>query len=183
MRTTLITLLLAITAAESVLADPVPLPAWTRTRPLSASATELLASATERSSIVATLLDELERSDIIVYLTDLAPPAMNGPMSHLVFLSRDPSSRYLLVRIDHWRLSPAERIALLGHELQHALEIAAAPEVRDSPGLAQLYRRIGWESQKDRFESEAAKAVGNRVRSELQRGNKRAAGAAKAPSP
>ena len=163
MRTTLLTLFLALAPKGAVLAEapaPAPVPAqWSRARPLSVNATELLASARERSSIVATLLEQLEGTDVIMYVTDLAAPSGQGPLSHMVYLTNDASSRYVLVRIDHWRVSPAERIALLGHELQHALEVASAPEVRDSLGLKGLYKRIGWESQKDRYESEAAKAA------------------------
>ena len=181
MRRTLLTLFLALSPAEGALADPpAPVP---RARPLSENAADLLEEARERSSIVAALLDELEATDVIVYVTDVVSPSVNGPLSHMVYLTNDAVSRYLLVRIDHWRVSPSERIALLGHELQHALEVAGAPDVRDSLGLKRLYKRIGWESQKDRFESEAAKAVGHRVRSELQRGQKRLALTAKAPTP
>ncbi len=183
MRTTLLTLFLAVATAEGAPPDAVAAPSWTRARPLSENAAGLLAEAKERSSIIGSLLDELEQTDVIVYLADLAPPAINAPLSHMVYLTNDPSSRYVLVRIDHWRVSPAERIALLGHELQHVLEVAAAPEVRDGLGLKKLYKRIGWESQKDRFESEAAKAVGNRVRSELNHSGKRPTLVAKAPTP
>ena len=186
MRTTLLTLFLALAPERAALAEApapaVPAP-WPRTRPLSVNATELLASARERSSIVATLLEQLDGTDVIVYVTDLAAPSGHGPLSHMVYLTNDASSRYVLVRIDHWRVSPVERIALLGHELQHALEVASAPEVRDSLGLKGLYKRIGWESQKDRYESEAAKAVGNRVRSELYSAGKRPTLIAKAPTP
>ena len=78
-------------------------------------------------------------------------------------------TRYLLIRIDRFKISVREQIALLGHELQHALEVASAPEVRDASGMAQLYRRIGWEGQKDHFESEAAKSVAQKVRTQLAR--------------
>jgi len=183
MRTPLLTLFLALATAEVARAETLPSSPWGRARPLSEGAAHLLASAREQSSIVAGLLEELERTDVIVYIADLAAPAVHGPLSHMVYLANDASSRYVLVRVDHWRISPSERIALLGHELQHALEVAGAPEVRDALGLKALYKRIGWESQKDRFESEAAKAVANRVRSELHRGGKRPLLTAKAPTP
>lgn len=167
--------LLTLFAGEVALAEATAGPSWTRThmRPLSSAAIALLADATERSSIVTTLLKELEQTDIVVYLTDAMPGVARGSASYLVFLSRDASARYLLVRIDRWRVSLPERIVLLGHELQHALEVAAAPEVKDADGLAQLYRRIGWEAQKDRFESAGAKAVSNRVRKQLAQRNQR----------
>ena len=166
-----IMVLLTLLAAEVALAEATAGPSWTHTRPLSVGAIALLANAAEHSSIVTTLLKELEQTDIVVYLTDAMPWAAKGSASYMVFLSRDATTRYLLVRIDRWRVSVPERIALLGHELQHALEVAAAPDVNDADGLAQLYRRIGWEAQKNRFETAGAKAVSNRVRKQLAERN------------
>ena len=170
MRTTIIMVWLTLSVVVAAFAGPSPPqtpPRWTRTRPLSPGSAALLAIASERSSIVTTLLEDLEQTDLIVYLADSIPWAVSEPASYLTFLSRDGSARYLLVRIDFQRLSPPERIARLGHELQHALEVSVAPEVKDAAGLAALYRRIGWEGEKDRFETDAARATGNRVRSQI----------------
>ena len=54
------------------------------------------------------------------------------------------------------RLSPLDRIALLGHELRHATEVAAAPDVRDEAALARLIARIGWAKSRGQFETDAA---------------------------
>jgi len=140
---------------------------WTHVRPLSPNASELLTAATTGSRIVSDLLKQLDRTDVVVYLTDLTTWSRSSPRSHLVFLTAAAKTRYVLIRIDRWRLSEVDRIASLGHELQHAMEVAAAPAVRDNPGLIALYKHIGWESEDGRFESEAARTVGNRVRKEL----------------
>jgi hypothetical protein len=158
---------LTVSACAGAVAEPAPRTVWTRTRPLNPSAIRLLASAAQSSSIVAGLLDDLELTDIVVYLSDAMPGVESGPASKLVFLAMAGTTRYLLVRVDRWRLSPPERVAQLGHELQHALEVAAAPEVKNAEGLAQLYRRIGWEAQGNRFESEAARSMGHRIRREV----------------
>jgi hypothetical protein len=141
--------------------------AWARTRGVSPSAQALLVEASQRSSIVNGLLLELEQSDLFVYVADVIPGAVTGPASYLSFMHDDGTSRYVLIRIDRSRLSSHERIIWLGHELQHAVEVAAAPQVRDSDGLARLYRRIGWESVLNRFETLEASITGNRVRSEI----------------
>ncbi len=167
MRLVLIAAFLSLSACAGAMAEPAPRTAWTRTRPLSPGATRLLATAAERSSTVAALLNEIELTDVVVYVADSMPGVESGPASKLVFLATAGTSRCLLVRVDHWRLSPLERIAQLGHELQHALEVAAAPEVKNAEGLAQLYGRIGWKGQGNRFESEAARTVGYRVRREV----------------
>jgi len=176
MRKVLIVVLLGLFAARAAFAEkkPLLLPHWAHTLPISQGAIELLADAAEQSSSVETLLKELEQTDLVVYVTDVMPRVAGGAISYLAFLSRDATARYVLVRIDHWQaVSSRERIALLGHELQHALEVAAAPEVTDPAGLARLFRRIGWEGQKDRFETEAARTMGNRVRRELAGGDDR----------
>ena len=112
----------------------------------------------------------LAATDVSVYLADMKPTRNGTPASTLVYLSNEGATRYLLVRIDPWRVSMRERIALLGHELQHALEVTASPEVRDSGGLETLYRRIGWEWMRGQFETRAAQVMGNRVRAQLAAG-------------
>lgn len=186
MRKVLIVVLLGLLAANTAFAEkkPLVLPNWTHTLPLSQGAIMLLVEAVEQSPTVETLLKELEQTDLVVYVTDVMPRAADGPASYLAFLSFDASARYVLVRIDHWRaMSSRERIILLGHELQHALEVAAAPEVRDAGGLARLYRRIGREGKADRFETDAAQAMGNRVGRELSGGGDRKRAAAVAANP
>jgi hypothetical protein len=58
-----------------------------------------------------------------------------------------------------------ETIALLGHELQHAVEIADAPHVRDSHALARLYLRP--DRPRGPNDSAAARDVGARIRNEI----------------
>ena len=171
MRKAVFILLFTLSAVRSTFAEPDAfMPAWKHVLPLSSTASDLIKTSVERSSTVEELLQQLEMSGLIVYLTDVMPGAMSGPVSYLTYLSNDDKARYLLVRIDRWRTTPYERIALFGHELQHALEVAAAPEVRDARTLASLYRRIGWEGQKDKYETEAAQTVGNRIRGEIAKG-------------
>jgi hypothetical protein len=55
--------------------------------------------------------------------------------------------------------------------------------VRDPKGLASLYRRIGWEGQRDQFETTAARTMGNRVRAELAQGGDRKRAAVVATNP
>lgn len=141
--------------------------ALSRLRPIGFGAAELLASASESSSIVADLLKRLDQTDVVVYLTDMLPWTPSAPKSHLVFLTTEAGIRYLMIRVDRSRLSPSDRVASLGHELQHALEVAAATQVRDASGMADLYRRIGWEAGEGRFESAAARSVGDSVRKQV----------------
>jgi hypothetical protein len=67
------------------------------------------------------------------------------------------------------RQSRTDQIAALGHELQHAVEIADAATAVDQRSLQALYASIGFalESNRRRYETSAAQAAGNRVRREL----------------
>jgi len=136
--------------------------------PLSTAAASLLRSAAERSPVVDRLLRDLGRSDVVVYVTNLKAGDHVGPRSYMSFLALDATHRYLLVRIDHWSVSPAERIALLGHELQHALEVAEAPEVRDVETMARMFRRIGSEVALNTFETRGARDIAHLIRRELR---------------
>ncbi len=136
--------------------------------PLSTAAASLLLTATERSPLVNRLLRELGRSDVVVYVTNLKAADRVGPRSYMSFLALDATHRYLLVRIDHWSISQAERIALLGHELQHALEVAEASEVRNVETMARMFRRIGSEVALNTFETRGAREVAHLIRRELR---------------
>jgi hypothetical protein len=61
-----------------------------------------------------------------------------------------------------------ELIALIGHELRHALEVAQVPDVRDESALVRLYERIGQRSVKGHeYDTNAAQDAGRAVRKEL----------------
>ena len=167
MRTALILALVTIVTAHAATAGTPRPSSWKKTRALTSSATTMLADATERSSIVKSLLADLERTDVVVYVSDSMSGTAREVPAYLEFVSYAAGIRYLLVRIDRWKLTPSDRIMWLGHELQHALEIATAPDVKDTVGLAQLYRRIGREDRRGRFESDGARATGERVRIQL----------------
>lgn len=175
MRSTFIAVCLILATGPAAAAPPPSTPPslpWSRTRPLSASALALIEAAAERSAIVQGLLDDLERTDLVVYIEDAMPGAFVGPKSALTLVSAASSNRYLMIRIDSMRLPLQARIAALGHELYHALEVAAAPEVKDNAGLASLYRRIGWETSVGRFESRGAQDATFQISRQLARGER-----------
>jgi len=171
MSVTILAAFLALAAAGPDPSIEVSRSSFARVRPLTPGGAELLLEARRRSSIVASLLRRFETTDAVVYVTDALPVVRNGPKSNLAFLSLDSTVRYLRIWLDGSRLSPSERIAALGHELFHALEVANAPEVKDARSFVKLYRRIGWESTKDRFETQGARDMSDRIRKYLDRGD------------
>ena len=106
------------------------------------------------------------KSDLVVYIeaTRTLPAGLDG---RLTFLTSAGGVRYLHVQVTAG-LSTDALIAVAGHELQHAVEVADHPEVRDPASLATLYERIGIRGiLKNRYDTAAAQSAGKRVRAEL----------------
>jgi hypothetical protein len=158
-------LLLAITAFTAILSGDGAA-AWApHVRGLSAPGRELLTDASARSAVVRSLIEALDATNVIVYVT-VEPLPGHRTSGYLSFLGAGGGSRYLLVRID-WLAPPRDLVVMLGHELQHALEVAAAPDVQDVLTFTALYRHIGWQSGPGRWETDLARQTGERVLREL----------------
>ena len=119
------------------------------------------------SATFRTLVARLVRSDVIVYLQCQGYVSTGGRLS---FVGAGGGYRYLMVRLGRV-ISTSRQIALLGHELQHAVEIADTPEIVDARSLAEQYRRFGHVSHVTRastdYDTLAAIETGYRVLREL----------------
>lgn len=167
MRATLALVLMVLCATLTAMAEPAAIPLGTHIRPLSRPAAELLQRAADRSATVRTQLQELEQTDVVVYLVDSMQTSTVDIRSGLHFLSVAAGTRYLVVWFDRWNLPPWEAVAMFGHELHHALEIAAVPDVQGAAQVASLYKAIGWEWGTGRYESDGARKTADRIRYEL----------------
>jgi hypothetical protein len=58
---------------------------------------------------------------------------------------------------------------VLAHELRHALEVGMAPEVHDATTFRAFYTAVGKTANAGRYETDAAQAMGERVRRELEK--------------
>jgi hypothetical protein len=107
----------------------------------------------------------LERSDVIVYVEEVPrlPASLEGRM---MMLPTSHGQRYVRIQIA-LRGAPDDSIALLGHELQHAIEVAQETAVNDQDELAALYQRIGMRGGDKIYDTFAAQEVGRMVRREL----------------
>jgi hypothetical protein len=101
----------------------------------------LLADGVKKSATLRALTDRLSKSDVIVYVR---PDVLsrNANQGHLSFLSSSGGYRYLVVHLPVGQ-SKQQQIAMLGHELQHAVVIADASSVIDSDTLRKEFERIG----------------------------------------
>jgi hypothetical protein len=130
----------------------------------------LLRQGVRDSPTFRTLVARLVRSDVVVYLQCLG--YVNGG-GRLTFVGTGGGHRYVLVRLGRVP-STGQQIALLGHELQHAVEIADAPEIVDAASMAHQYRRFGHVNQvtlvTTEYDTRAAVETGYQVLRELQEG-------------
>ena len=99
-----------------------------------------------------------------------APPgALERADGVLRFVTSAGGVRYLRITL-RARLPHKPAVALLGHELQHAWEVAADPSVVNADAFEALYRRIGvpGSGSVPSYDTAAARDVQRRITSELR---------------
>jgi hypothetical protein len=125
----------------------------------------------EGSATFRELLTRLSDSDVIVYVETV--DHLNGAYGQTYFVMAAPSVRYVRIEVVPGG-NVAEMIALVGHELQHAVEIAGAPSVRDRQSLARFYLGMAENLNAGaRYDSAEARLMEDRVRKELTYGGNR----------
>ncbi|HEX6211531.1 MAG TPA: hypothetical protein VF136_12185 [Methylomirabilota bacterium] len=166
------TLALALLAAvpAAATADPPAYAPADRVRPLQKIGGELLADGVSRSPTLRRIVQRLQRSDVIVYF-ELRPDMPSSMGGSLRVMAATATDRFLHVRVNRSN-NRLTLIALLAHELQHALEIAETPSVRSPEALGAYYRRTGMRIAEGRFDTAAAQETGRTVRAELSRRSK-----------
>ena len=119
------------------------------------------------SPSLRTAIRQLDESDVIAFAsTGVIPYPLNG---QLRFVSMVSDRRYLKIELA-WHLSGIRKLATLGHELQHAIEIAHRPSIVDAASMALAFREIGFSRgapTASRHDTAAARDAGNRVWLEL----------------
>jgi hypothetical protein len=133
----------------------------------------LLADGVKKSATLRALTERLSKSDVIVYVR---PDVLsrNANQGHLSFLSSSGGYRYVVVHLPVGQ-SKQNQIAMLGHELQHAVVIADAPSVIDSDTLRKEFERIGKVTMAANgrdfsFDSQAATDARQKIQREMNDG-------------
>ena len=136
-------------------------------RPLDHSAAATLAHALERSALVRSLVTELDTTTAIVHVVvSRALPSGVAGATHFV-ASR---SGYTYIRVTVLAaLRPDLRAIILGHELQHALDIARSGTTSDAD-LQRLLETTGYRTGPNLFETPSALRTERRIRAELKGG-------------
>jgi len=134
-------------------------------RTTDATMRRLLKRGFRGSPSFAALVTRLQRSDVYVYVEEVPrlPGALEGRM---MMLPRAHQHRYIRIQIA-LRGDNEDSVAVLGHELQHAVEVAEAEDVFDQDALAKLYQRIGVRGGEHVYDTVAAQQMGRTVRREL----------------
>jgi hypothetical protein len=114
--------------------------AETRLRPLDAIASQTYAHAVEGSAAVRALVERLEASNVIVHIesTRTLPYGIGGTTR---FVASRAGYRYLRITLAT-DMALQVRSAILGHELQHACEVADST-VEDAQGMRELFESEG----------------------------------------
>ena len=96
-----------------------------------ANAAALLSDAAARSATVRGLVGRLDATDVIVYIES---PRLRKFRRREPSSSPSPHTRFLRIGLKN-SLPPFDVTPLIAHELQHAVEIAENPGVRDEEAL------------------------------------------------
>ena len=117
----------------------------------------LLTEATRQSPTIAALVDRIRASNVIAHIEcqHFQSFILKG---RTFFLSAKATVRYVRVQIDCMQ-SRQELVEIIGHELQHVSEIAAAADVVDRRSFAHLLNAIGRPNggaENEGYETEAA---------------------------
>jgi len=110
----------------------------THVRGVDAAASALLETGRSRSATFRRLVETLESSDVVVYVG-------RGPRTapaDLRFVSASTYGRHLRITLNVAQ-DEAKLLALLGHELQHAVEVASAPSIADAAAMKKYYEAHG----------------------------------------
>lgn len=114
------------------------------------------------------LIETLNESDVIVYIKlNRTRQALGGYLAHTIVAQG--RYRYLSISVESAG-SRRRLVSLLAHELQHAVEVAHAPEARDSESLERLFSGLAVKfgcGGTSCFETQAAKDVEHIVNEEF----------------
>ena len=152
-----------------------PAPAALRhVRPRDAVATLLLRFGHEKSARFRELVRALEESRVIVYV-EVRQDSGYGPSGGLTFIAEAGGIRWVRAMVDSGTPSYARTCqdvvrltAILGHELQHALEASQASTMRNVGEFERHFRAIGIDREPRVLDTLAARQTGKQVADEIR---------------
>lgn len=166
---------LALVIPVTVLAGPDPGPplqsdqvfGGPRVRPHDKRSAALLVEGLRLSATIRHLFDQLEHRQVVVYVQ--IENRLKGRLAgSLTWIAGTRHVRYVRVSINP-DLRGAAAVAALGHELQHAIEVANEPSIVDDKSLNAFYREHGISTSvhRNNWDTEAAQLVAREIRRDL----------------
>ena len=158
---------------SSARSDLLSGPTTARVRSTDRAILDLLAEGNDRSATFRGLTDAIAHTDGIVYIEFgyCALGHLNGCL--LPFLATTRRDRYLRLVItpDKNQRSHNQLLALVAHEMQHAVEVLGHQEVVDVPTMEAMYRKMGTplKGGLTGYETSAARTAGDAVLAELSK--------------
>jgi hypothetical protein len=131
---------------------------------------KMIDDGVDRSATFENLVVRLDATSLVVYVRFGRCAGAVAACTHLV-ASQGTTPRLLIV-LDRFGRTRSDLIALVAHELQHALEIAEALYVVDLPSFHHFYTTTGRRGM-DGYETDAAIRVARTVASELAKRRRR----------
>ena len=164
-RDVLLLILITLVTSVPIRADST---AQTRLRLTDSRLGAVVEAGRRQSRSFRALTNQLETTDVVVYVQCARLPSHLA--GELTFLAAAGGIRYVLVRIG-WDLPVPRKIAILGHELQHALEVARSPDIVSARTMAKAYERFGFSrsrgAERTDFDTLAAIDAGTTIWREL----------------
>lgn len=102
----------------------------------------LIEAGISQSPTFRSLVERLDGSDVVVYI-HMDPLPSADIAGRMTFQSSVGGLRYLVIRLAPLR-SVVQQLAMIGHELQHAVEVADNAGIVDADTLYREYLRIGY---------------------------------------
>ncbi len=146
----------------------------TSVRPRDAMAHLLVQFGIERSQSFRDLVENLHRARMIVYV-EVGQDAGRTPGGSLRFIAAEGCFRSVMATVESGTTSLGSAqgnlvalTAILGHELQHAREVAEESSIRSVAAFDNHFRTVGIHLGRNSVDTEAARRMGRLVERELR---------------
>ena len=148
-------------------------PADPHVRSDSGAIVALIGRASDGSPTFRRLLEAIDATNGVVYLSDLK--CLDGQRACFTGVTMAGTRRNLWVRVDVKRHDDDwDVIRSIAHELRHTLEILEVPSIASTAAMHFFYQNVGYQGGRRSYETQAAVDAGEAVRDEVRASAQRA---------
>jgi hypothetical protein len=133
----------------------------------------LMARASQGSPTFRRILEAIDATDGVVYVSDLK--CLDSQRACFTGVTMGGPRRNLWVRVDVKRHDDDwDVMRSIAHELRHTLEILDVPSITSTAAMHLFYQGVGYQGGKRSYETQAAVDAGEAVRDEVRASARRA---------